>query len=82
MGVVCTYLCIYVYLFQLDNGVSGLKVGLLTEGFDVCKDEVSNFVRKAAETLSQAGLTVEECSIPMHKDGEHIILIIYHSYFV
>ncbi len=52
-----------------------MKIGLLTEGFDLCEADVSSFVRKAADTLTQAGVILKECSIPMHRDGEYIILI-------
>ena len=56
---------------QLSSDLSGVKIGLLREGFDVCETDVSELVRKAAtDKLSLAGALVEDVSVPMHKDGK------------
>ena len=55
---------------QLDKGVAGKKIGLLTEGFEICTEEaVKTVVREAANQLAQVGCIVNEISIPLHKDG-------------
>ena len=49
----------------------GKKVALVTEGFDLCREEdVKAVVRKAAQRLTEAGVEVSEISLPLHKEGE------------
>jgi aspartyl-tRNA(Asn)/glutamyl-tRNA(Gln) amidotransferase subunit A len=48
----------------LDNGVSGLRVGMLRELVDGIDAPVAARVREAAEALAAAGAAVEEISIP------------------
>jgi|tagenome__1003787_1003787.scaffolds.fasta_scaffold20983916_3 amidase len=60
------------YRAALEVGADGLRVGLLSEGFgipDISEPDVDAAVRAAAEKLAAAGATVEEVSIPMHRDG-------------
>jgi amidase len=60
------------YVAALEVGAEGLRVGVLSEGFgipDVSEADVDGAVRAAAETLAGAGASVEEVSIPMHRDG-------------
>src|SRR4051812_21338182 len=60
------------YRAALEVGADGLRVGLLNEGFgipDISEPDVDAAVRAAAEKLAAAGATVEEVSIPMHRDG-------------
>jgi amidase len=54
------------YSGQLTGSVSGVKVGLLKEGFDGCESDVADIVRKAAQSLSKLGVVVEEFSFPIH----------------
>ncbi len=54
---------------QLSGDLSGMKVGILMEGFEDCEPEVEQLVRQAAGKLSQKGAKVEEVSIPMHCDS-------------
>jgi aspartyl-tRNA(Asn)/glutamyl-tRNA(Gln) amidotransferase subunit A len=51
---------------QLDGGVEGLRVGLLSEMLDVegVAPEVAARTREAATALEKAGATVEEVSVP------------------
>ena len=49
-----------------------MKIGLLKEGFDVCDEEVSAAVRNVALRLTEAGASVEDITIPVHKDGKLI----------
>jgi amidase len=59
------------YTTALGRGVAGLRIGVLTEGFQHASSEpdVSQKVRQAAERLRSLGAIVEEISIPMHLDG-------------
>ncbi|HEX6024277.1 MAG TPA: amidase [Solirubrobacter sp.] len=60
------------YTAALEVGAEGLRVGVLAEGFDipgVSEPDVDAAVRAAADALASAGATVEEVSIPMHRDG-------------
>jgi amidase len=60
------------YSQALDLGAAGLRVALLSEGLgipDVSEPDVDAAVREAAGVLEHAGATVEEVSVPMHRDG-------------
>ena len=60
------------YVDGLERGTEGLRVGVLREGFEIeglSEADVDAAVRDAAETLAGAGATVEEVSVPMHRDG-------------
>lgn len=62
------------YTAALGRGVSGLRVGVLREGFGhpASDPAVDAKVRAAAERLARLGAQVEEVSIPMHLDGPAI----------
>jgi amidase len=60
------------YTGGLEVGAEGLRVGVLLEGFgipDASEPDVDAAVLAGAELLAQAGASVEEVSIPMHRDG-------------
>jgi amidase len=60
------------YVEALEVGADGLRVGVLSEGFgipDASEADVDAAVRDGAEALARAGASVEEVSIPMHRDG-------------
>src|SRR3954451_20766518 len=60
------------YVEGLDRGPEGLRVGVLREGFELpglSEADVDAAVRDAADRLAGAGATVEEVSVPMHRDG-------------
>jgi amidase len=59
------------YTAALGRGVAGLRIGVVTEGFEFesCEPDVNQKVRQAAERLKSLGAIVEEVSIPMHVDG-------------
>ncbi|XP_033746014.1 amidase-like [Pecten maximus] len=63
--------CIEVppYSSLLTQGVAGKRVGLVTEGFEGIDKGVCTCVREAAHLLQEAGVVVEEVSIPLHADG-------------
>ena len=62
------------YTAALGRGVAGLRIGVLTEGFnhDNSEPDVDQKVRDAAARLRNLGATVEEVSVPMHRDGPAI----------
>jgi amidase len=62
------------YRSGLDDGVAGLRVGIVDEGFGWPNSEadVDEAVRSAAESLRGQGATVEAVSIPWHRDGVHV----------
>lgn len=57
----------------MDDGVKGLKIGLVKEGFSFkqMEEDVAKLVRESATKLTGAGATVEDTSIPIHDDGRH-----------
>jgi amidase len=62
------------YLGALDGGVSGLKIGIVTEGFErpESEPEVDASVRAAAERYTELGADVGTVSLPEHLDGPHL----------
>jgi amidase len=59
------------YSKSLEEGVKGLRIGIVKEGFghERSEKEVDAKVRKASELLGSLGCTIEEVSIPMHLVG-------------
>jgi amidase len=62
------------YTKALGGGVNGLKIGVLSEGFQQPNSEpaVNERVREAAKHFRSLGATVEDVSIPMHLLGPAI----------
>jgi amidase len=63
------------YTDALNGDVSGLKIGILTEGFGwpgFSEEDVDEAVREAAGRFTDLGAEVFEISIPIHRDGIHI----------
>ena len=62
------------YTAALGRGVSGLRIGVLTEGFNRLESEpdVDKKVHQAADRLRAMGAIVEDVSVPMHMDGPAI----------
>ena len=62
------------YLSAITEPASGLRVGVVTEGFGtpVSDPEVDAAVRAAVDVLRGAGLAAEEVSIPWHLDAMHV----------
>ena len=62
------------YTTGLGRGVAGMRIGVVTEGFGwpASEADVDAKVREAAERLRGLGASVEEVSIPMHRDGAAI----------
>ncbi|XP_041349794.1 amidase-like [Gigantopelta aegis] len=62
------------YTSLLESGISGKRLGLLKEGFDLCSDQdVANLVMTSAKQLSDVSAVVEEISVPLHLDGDPIM---------
>src|SRR6266478_3329578 len=53
-------------LGRLADGVSGLRLGVLQEGFDEAEVDVRNMVLAAVDVLAKAGADISEVSIPEH----------------
>lgn len=62
------------YTDALRQGVDGLRIGILREGFGSAGSDpaVDAKVRAAADRLAAAGAKVAELSVPMHLDGTAI----------
>ena len=59
------------YASMLAGGVKGMRIGVVTEGFQQANAEadVNAKVRQAAATLARLGADISEVSIPMHMAG-------------
>jgi amidase len=53
-------------LSRLDDGVSGVRIGVLQEGFDEAEVAVRDLVMAAVDVLAKAGADISEVSIPEH----------------
>jgi len=53
-------------LGRLADGVSGLRIGVLEQGFDDAEVEVRDLVMAAVDVLAEAGADVSKVSIPEH----------------
>jgi amidase len=53
-------------LGQLADGISGLRIGILEEGFEDAEVDVNEQVMAAVDILTQIGATVSKVSIPKH----------------
>jgi amidase len=63
------------YLARLDDGVAGLRIGVVREGFglpDLSQPGVDETVRAAVAALAAAGAQVSDISLPWHRDGLHV----------
>jgi amidase len=62
------------YAKALGQGIEGLKIAVVKEGFEQAnaEAEVNDKVRAAASHLQRLGATVSEVSIPMHLEGPAI----------
>lgn len=62
------------YTQAVGRGVSGLKIGVMKEGFDLpnMEDGVARLVQQAAQQLRKCGAQVEDISVPLHSSGAAI----------
>jgi amidase len=62
------------YIAALNNGAKGLKVAIVSEGFERPESQtiVDRKVKDALKRLESKGVTVDEVSIPMHIEGYDI----------
>lgn len=62
------------YVAALGEPATGLRIGVVTEGFGLANSEttVDDTVRAAIRTLQGAGLVCEDVSIPWHRHGAAI----------
>ena len=56
------------YVSELERGIEGLRIGIVKEGFahENSETDVDAMVREAALSMSKAGATVEDISVPVH----------------
>jgi amidase len=67
------------YTSSLTGDASGLRIGVVEEGFawpGMSEPDVDKAVLAAAQRWKKLGATVEKVSIPMHRDGIHIMIAI------
>ena len=66
------------YLNNLNGNISGLKIGVLSEGFnrDESEADVDQAVHDAIAVLEQLGASAESTSLPWHNIGQAIWLAI------
>lgn len=67
------------YLEGLDDGVAGLRIGVVGEGFAIpglSQPGVDETVRTAIGVLKSAGASIREVSIPWHRDALHVWTVI------
>jgi amidase len=55
-------------LSGLSRGVSGLRLGVLEQGFEGAESDVSDLVMGAIDVLAEGGAKVSKVSIPEHHD--------------
>jgi amidase len=63
------------YLAALGEGATGLRVGVVREGFGIpglSQPQVDTTVRAAITRLGEAGLAVDEVSVPWHRHAMHV----------
>jgi amidase len=63
------------YTAELERGVDGLRVGVVAEGFAIqglSDPELDRTVRASAQRLAEAGMVVEDVSVPWHRHGMDI----------
>jgi amidase len=51
----------------LADGISGLRIGVLEEGFEEAEVEVNDLVMAALDVLAQAGAHISRVSVPEHQ---------------
>lgn len=63
------------YTEALGQGVSGMRIGVLTEGFGLPLSEVDvdESVRKAIGVMSELGAEITEVSVPVHRDAGAVL---------
>ncbi|GFG74481.1 amidase [Mycobacterium botniense] len=67
------------YQAALTADVTGLRVGLLSEGFSQTASQVDELVRAAAQRFTEAGCTVGEISVPWHRHALHIFTVLFNE---
>ncbi len=69
------------YTEALGQGIAGLKIGIVAEGFDHHNSEpdVDAAVRRGARRLAELGAIVTDVSVPMHKLTRAIWIPIGHD---
>lgn len=53
----------------MEVDITGKVLGVLKEGFDNCTQETQTAVKVFLAKAGQAGLTIKDVSVPLHKYG-------------
>ena len=63
------------YTGALTGGATGLRIGVLTEGFGLAESdpEVDDKVQQAANRLAELGASVESVSVPWHSKANGVV---------
>lgn len=62
---------------ELDRGVDGLRIGVVTEALDGCAPAVLDGVERTRAILADAGATVAEASVPIWRDARSIAVALW-----
>ena len=67
------------YVGALGQGVAGIRIGMLAEGFGVAGGEadVDRTVKEALAVLGGAGAQLETVSVPLHRTASQAVLPLY-----
>ena len=65
----------HTVIIKINQGISGLKIGFLKEGFEGVEEDVATIVRGAALRLSGLGAIINDVTVPLHDDGMLIHLL-------
>ena len=63
------------YSSYLDKSCSGMRIGVVKEGFgwnNLSEKNADQVVREASQKYTSLDVEIQDVSIPMHKDGIHI----------
>lgn len=67
------------YTQCLSGDIRDLKIGIVEEGFGwegLSEEDVDRTVYEAAQQMREYGVEVEDVSIPMHREGGHLVTVI------
>ena len=66
---------VQAYTQALEDGVRGLRIGILAEGFglELSEPDVEEAVRKAQEVFNELGAETMPVSVPAHKEASGIV---------
>jgi Asp-tRNA(Asn)/Glu-tRNA(Gln) amidotransferase A subunit family amidase len=69
---------------QLTGDLSGIKVGLVKEGFANCEPDVAGLVTNQALALTTVGASVNQVDVPLHakgRQGRLLLITVQHAVY-